>query len=752
MKNLRLITCLAIVLLSSSALIAQDETRSAATWQVQKYDIEATLPSSERERVLTARAALALKNVSSRPAATLTLRIGTNAEVTAVKINDSIVEFSKSEEKINANSSLQRNVVRLPAAAAGSVITAVVEYKLNLKENSGVSSISPAGAHFLPLSFWYPTPNSWFYGRGADSAPVRIKVNAPGGQTAIASGTDTGGSFDQKFGAQPFFATGNWDVSNSNGVAVFAPKSTSAEGLKRASEMSAIVAEARAFTVGYLGSAPDVPLRIVAVRRGAGYSSAGTVLVDEAVFRRSRVDSLTAMILAESAVRTWIGGTIAASGDGYGVVREGLTRFIATEFLESKFGKDVADIERLRQRTAYAAISKRDAPMSRTSPLDDFYFPEVANKGAMAWRLIAKRVGPAEFSRILKTNALDGDLTVSELRNAFAENKELIDYLFDQVTEMNLLVGLPQISGGDAKVALRNTGAIDATVTVRATQQNGSPMESSTTLKSLSFGEITFKTASKITRVEIDTDKLYPQIEYSDDIAPRESTDSDPLLTVKRAFDKQDYVGTEAAARIILRDLPRFDEVRIYLGRALIAQNKISDAEREFKAVLDEKSPAARSLGWANVGLAQSAMAVNQNDLALRYAGAAIIADADFGASFAARNLRTKIGSGVAVDASVKTFFTDFDRAAASNRKAELDAMFLAGEATKFVSGISGSTEQWQTQVRSVDLLDSNTVLVETLLNIKLLTKEPESGTAVYRLIRVGSGWKVAAVEMFEVR
>lgn len=752
MKKLRLIICLVIVLLSTSALFAQDETRSAATWQVQKYDIEATLPASERERVLASRASLELKNVSSRPATTLTLRIGTNAEVTGIKINGSVVEFSKSEEKINASSSLQRNVVRLPAAAAGSVITAVVEYKLTLKDNSGVSSISPAGAHFLPLSFWYPTPNSWFYGRGADSAPVRIKVIAHGGQTAIASGTEAGGSFDQKLGSQPFFATGNWDVSNSNGVAVFAPKSTSAEGLKRASEMSAIVAEARAFTVGYLGSSPDVPLRIVAVRRGAGYSSAGTILVDEAVFRRSKVDSLTAMILAESAVRTWIGGSIAATGDGYGVVREGLTRFIATEFIESKYGKDVADIERLRQRTAYAAISKRDAPMSRTSPLDDFYFPEVANKGAMAWRLIAKRVGPAEFSRILKANALDGDLTVSELRNAFAENKELIDYLFDQVTEMNLLVGLPQISGGDAKVALRNTGAIDATVTVRATLQSGSPMESSTTLKSLSFGEITFKTTSKITRVEIDTDKLYPQIEYSDDVAPRESTDSDPLLTVKRAFDKQDFGGAETAAKIILRDLPRFDEVRTYLGRALIAQNRNAEAEREFKTVLDEKSPNARSLGWANVGLAQAASATNQNDLAIRYAEAAIIADADFGASFAARNLRAKVVSGVTVDASVKTFFADFDRAAASNRKAELDAMFLAGEATKFVSGISGSTEQWQTQVRSVDRLDSNTVLVETMLNIKLLTKEPESGTAVYRLIRVGSGWKVAAVEMFEVR
>lgn len=752
MHKLRSITFLVIVLLAASKGIAQDEMRSAATWQVQKYDVEVTLPSSERERTLTARASLVLKNVSGRPATTLTLRIGTNAEVSAIKINDATFEFSKSEEKINASSSLQRNIVRMPAAAAGSVINAVVDYKLTLKDNSGVSSMSPAGSHFLPLSFWYPTPNSWFFGRGADSAPVKIKVNTPAGQKAVASGIEAGGSFDQKFGSQPFFATGNWDVTNSNGITVYAPPSTSPEGLKRAAEMSAIVAEARTFAVGYLGNPPDVPLRIVAVRRGAGYSSAGTILIDEAVFRRSKVDSLTAMILAESAVRTWIGGSIAASGDGYGVVREGLTRFIATEFIESKFGRDAADIERLRQRTAYAAISKRDAPMSRTSPLDDFYFPEVANKGAMAWRLIAKRVGQAEFARILKANALDGDMTVAELRNAFSANKDLIDYLFDQVTEMNLLVGLPQISGGDAKVALRNTGAIDATVTVRATQQNGSPMESSTTLKSLSFGEITFKTASKITRVEIDTDKLYPQIEYSDDVAPRESTDSDPLLTVKRAFDKQDYAGAESAARIILRDLPRFDEVRIYLGRALIAQNRNAEAEKEFKAVLEEKLPTARSLGWANVGLAQVAVAANQNEQALRYAEAAIIADADFGASFAARNLRNKIGTSLASDAGVKTFFTDFDRAAASNRKAELDALFMAGEATKFVSGISGSTEQWQTQVRSVDRLDSSTVLVETMLNIKLLTKEPESGTAVYRLIRIGSGWKVAAVEMFEVR
>ncbi|MBK6748576.1 MAG: hypothetical protein IPG67_00805 [Acidobacteria bacterium] len=752
MNKFRLIAGFAAILLSSIIGAAQDETRSAATWSVQKYDIQATLPAAASDRSLTSKTVLTLKNVSGKPASTLTLRISTLAAVSEIRINESVVEFSRSESTITPGTSLQRCVVRIPAVSAGGIITAVVDYKLTLKDNSGLNTISPTASHFLPLSFWYPTPNSWFSGAGADNATVRVKVNAASGVSYVGSGVEAGGVFEQKFGTQPFFATGNWDVSNVNGVAIYAPKGTSADGQKRAAEMASILTEARTFATAYLGNAPDVPLRIVAARRGAGFSSAGTVLVDESVFRRSKVDSLTTMNLVESAVRTWIGGSITATGDGYGIIREGLTRYIATEFIESKFGKDVADVERLRQRTAYSAISKRDAPMSRTSPLDDFYYPEVANKGAMAWRLLEKRVGTAEFSKALKSNAQDGDLLIFEMRNAFSAHKDLVEYLFDQVTEMNLLVGLPQISGGEARIALRNTGSIDATVNVRATLKTGPPMDASSTVKSLSFGEVVFKTNSPILRVEIDTEKLYPQIEYSDDIAPRESTDSDPVLAVKRLFDKQDYAAAEGMARVVLRDLPRLDEVRILLGRALLALNRNAEAEREFRAVLDERSPTSRSIGWANVGLAQVSSAANQNDAAAKYAETAIVADADYGASFAARNLRNKIGDLPAVDAGVKAFFTDFDRAAASNRKADLEALFIPGEAAKFVSGISGSTEQWQTQVRGVDRLDPNNVLVETSLNIKLLTKDSESGTAVYRLIKIGSGWKIAAVEMFEVR
>ena len=461
------------------------------------------------------------------------------------------------------------------------------------------------------------------------------------------------------------------------------------------------------------------------------------------------------MNIAESVTKQWIGNSIAASGESYGVVSEGLVRYIATQFIESKYGKDVADIERLRQRSAYSAVAKRDAPMTTVSPIDDYYFPVVANKGAMAWRLIAKRVGAAEFAETLKRNSQDGDLTVAELRAAFSSQKEVVDLLFDQITEMNLMVGLPQVGNGEVKVAVKNTGTTDITVDVAATTVGGQKLISPTSVKAQTIGETVFRTNEKILRVEIDADKLYPQLDYFDDIAPRESTESDPLLAVKRAFDKQDAEGfatAETTAKVLLRDLPRSDDLRVLLARTLLAQGKTSEAEREFKAVLDEKLPTARSMAWANVGLAEAASKAGQNDAAIKYAETAIAIDAEYGASFAARNLRNKLGVASAADPGVKAFFNDFDKAAASNRKAETEALTMPGEVTKFVSGISGSTEQWQTQVRQIDRIDANTVLVEANMSIKLLNKEVETGIAVYRLTKVGNGWKLSAVDMFEVR
>lgn len=751
-KRTGLTALLSIVFVAAGVGTALAQPRAGATWSVQKYDVNVTLPTDERSRSVAVRAALDLRNVSSGPAGTLTLRITSQAEVSAVQLNGKPVEITKSEEKINAATSLQRVAMRFPAVAPGGPLAATVDYKLNIKDNGPLAAVSSLGTQFLPLSFWYPTPNSWFFTKGPDMAPVRLKVSAPAGSQVISSGIEVTGAFEQKMGVQPFFVARDWAVSDRSGVSLFLPKGGSGDGQRIGNELAGLFTEARAFYETFLGKPPDTPLKIVATGRGAGFSSSGTVLVDEAVFRRSKVDSLTAMNVAEAAAKLWLGGALTVNGEGYGVITEGMARYLATEFIESKFGKDVADIERLRQRTSYAAVSRRDAPMGMVAPLDDYYYPAVANKGAMAWRLLAKRLGANEFWSIVRANAQDGDLNVAELRAAFSAQKPLVDELFDKVTEMDLLVGLPQSAGGETRVAVRNTGTSDVTVDVAATTADGERIVSPTTIRAASFGEVAFRTTKRIVRVEIDAEKLYPQTDYADDVKPQIVTDSDPVLAAKRPFDQQKFAEAEATARELLKALPRHDDLRVLLGRALLAQNKNSDADREFRAVLDEKLPTARSFAWANVGLAEVAARSNRTADAMKLIDAAILSDAEYGASLAARTIRNRLGQAAAIDPTVKAFFAEFDKAATANRKADVDALVMPGEITRFTGGVAGSTEQWQTTLLRIDRLDPNTILVETETNIKLLNGNPESRTAVYRLVRMGSGWKMAAVDMFEVR
>ncbi|HVQ56015.1 MAG TPA: hypothetical protein VMS29_04610 [Pyrinomonadaceae bacterium] len=731
------------------AASAQDDTRLAATWQVQKYDINANLPTNDTDRSLTVKAKLDLKNVSPRPASTLTLRISPNAVVSAITLNGGPAEFTKAEEKIGT-ASLQRLAIRMPAIAPGATASAVVDYKLNVKDNSGLAALSSNGSQFLPLSYWYPTPNSWFFARGADYAPVRVQVS--GGQPLVASGVENASAFDQKLLIQPFFITGNFDKQNLSGVDVFTPKDAGVEEKKRAAELAALASEARTFFAGLLGNGPDTPLRIVGVKRGGGFSSGGTIFVDESAFRRAKTDSASAMSIAEAVAKLWFADSQQLSGDGNGLIREGLPRFFATQFIESKHGKGVADVERMRQRTGYSLISQRDGPLVQAAPLDDYYYTAVANKGAMIWRLLLRKAGADEFYKQLKSGLQDGSVTLSELRGLFTEHKDFLDAMFDKVTDTNLLVGLPQVGAGETKAALKNEGSTDVTVNIAATLANGEKMTAPTTIRAASFSEVSFKTPNKVVRLEIDSDKLYPQTNYSDDVAPRETTDNDLQLAVKRAYDKQDFAGAETAAKVALREYPNFDDVRILYGRSLLGLNRNAEAEREFRAALDEKLPTPRTLAWGNLGLAETSFRTNQTAQALKYAEEAIRADSEYGASLAARGLRNKINASSTIPDDVRAFFTNFDRAAISNRKSELDALAFPGEAARFVSGITGQATEWKTVPTHVDRLDPNTLLVETQTSVQLLTRQPESGMAVYRLAKTPSGWKLANVELFEVR
>ncbi|HEY8559936.1 MAG TPA: tetratricopeptide repeat protein [Pyrinomonadaceae bacterium] len=752
MKKSSAIFIACLIYIFSLTATAQTDNRASKTWEVQKYDITATLPTVETDRYLNSRVVLNLRNASTSPASSLTLRISPAAEVSAVKTNGAATDFSKGEEKVGSGI-LQRIILRGVSVPAGGNLAVEVTYKLKVDENSGLNALSPVGSQFLPLSFWYPTPNSWFFARGADFAPVRLQVVSANGLTVAASGTESGGVYEQKLNAQPFFVTGNWDAVSANNVSVLLPKGAGAEEQKRANELAALASEAKTFVASLLGTAPDAPLRIVAARRGAGFASGGTILVDENVFRRSKIDSLTVTTITEAIAKMWLGGAVKVDGDGNGVIREGFPRFLAAQFIESKFGKEIADIERLRQRTAYAAVVKRDAPLNTVSPLDDYYYTTNANKGAMIWRLLSKKIGQEEFFNIIRASIKDGAVDLAKLRGAFSQNKDFLDYSFDQITDMDLVIGLPQVAGADTKMALRNSGSVDAVVDVVATTERGEKLRASTTIAAKSFGEVSFKTPNKIVRVEVDGDKLFPQLDYSNDIKPVEIDESDFLLFAKKPFDKQDFATAEKNARLVLRDNPRFDDVRVLLARTLLAQNKTADAEKEFRAVLDEKLPTARSLAWANVGLGEAALKSNQTAQAIQYFNEAIKADAEYGATLAARQGKVKANAPLNNDEGIKAFFAQFDKAAVSNRKGDLDALLLPGETPKiFSGGIAGQAQQWTTRIIQIEKVDSMHAVVETNMNIKMLSKDPESGTAVYRLTLVGNDWKLSGVDMFEVR
>jgi len=751
----------------SSTVPAQEEARAA--WQISNFDINANV--QQAERVLSAVAVLSATNVGRAPGLSFTFRINSKATVKAVTAGAANANFRTVPESYG---NIQRVTVTLPGSVApnGSLVVNI-SYSLPVETNTGLAAISPTGSQFLPLAFWYPAPNTQFTARGADTAPFRLTVN---GSNVISSGAEKAGAagssvYEQTLNAQPFFVQGDWDriegAADSKNITAFITRGATPEEKKQADALIATAANARAYYSGLLGPAPEVPIRLVSARRGAGFNDTGTILIEPGAFRRTKLDSATTMLIAEGVCRLWIGGQTAVKGEGGGLLRDGLVRFLSTLFIEKQFGSAAAEQERLRERLAYSTVAKRDAPLARVTPLDATYFSSVPNKGAMVWRLIDRNIGRETFVSTLRgllqsgkgSNGSTG-ISLASFRAALVERggdrlKTLIDQQLDQVTELDLMVGMPQQRGGEWVSALRNLGSTDATTTVRATTANGEQLTVDVTVGARNFGEAIFKTTSRIARVEIDPDKLYPQLDYSNDSAPPARDLQVALGDATRQFGAQDYVKAEAIAREILVIAPHLQDAHIILARALLGQNRTDEAEKLFRLALDETLPTPATLAWANIGLGEISLKKGQAAEAAKRFNDAVRADAEYASSLAARAGRIRAETAantLQVDGSVRTFVSQLDQSITSGKKAELDSRIVSGELTRFINGVVGTQpEIWQTRVLRTEQLDANLAAADVSLNTKQLGRE-ESGTAVLILARVGGAWKLAGIELFEVR
>jgi tetratricopeptide (TPR) repeat protein len=268
------------------------------------------------------------------------------------------------------------------------------------------------------------------------------------------------------------------------------------------------------------------------------------------------------------------------------------------------------------------------------------------------------------------------------------------------------------------------------------------------------FGEAVFKTTAKLVRVEIDPDKLYPQLDYANDSSPRERDVQEGLAEAARLFGAQDYVKAETIAREILAAIPNLQEARIILARALLGQNRNDDAEKLFRSALDEPVPTAAALAWGNIGLGEIALRKGQAAEAAKRFNEAVRADAEYASSLAARAGRVKAEAAAntsQVDGAVRTFIGQLDQAILSGKKTELEPRVVSGELVRFVNGVIGTQpELWQTRVLRTEQLDANLVSVDVGLDTKELGVQ-RSGTAVLLLVRTGGSFKLLGIDLFEV-
>lgn len=756
--------CLLLFTIFHPSILAQNET-SPPVWQVTGFDVNVSLQVPER--VLTNVVTINATNVGGAGSRTLTVRLHQKAAVKSAAVSGNTTTFRSNADP---RGNLQKVEVALPSVTApGSSVAISVTYSLPLESNSGLSAIAPGASQFLPLSFWLPTPNTPFSTRGVDTAPFHLTINVPG---AISSGVEKNSgssvSFDQPLSAQPFFVEGDWDriegSGDAKGVTVLLAKGVSPEEKKSAESVAAYVGAARSFLTGLLGPAPDVPLRVVSVRRGAGFSDGGTILIDDSTFRRAKLDAVSALAIAEGVTRLWIGGQTPVRGEGSGVLHDGLVRFIATLIIEKQFGPQAADAELLRSRLAYIAVAKRDGPLSRANQLDSSYFGSVPNKGAMVWRLLDHQLGRADFIGVLREALQTGrtdskGLVLNTFRAALsakggANVKSLMDQQLDEPSDTDLLVGLPQQRGADWVSALRNLGSVDTNVTVLGLTDRGERLTVPVTVPARNFAEAVFKTNAKLVRVEIDPEKFYPQIDFSNDAIPRVKELPDALAAASLQLSAQDFAKAEALAREIANSTPAFQEAQIVLGRALLGENKLDEAEKVFRALLALPLPLPTAVAWSNLGLGEISLKRNQGAEAVKHFNDAVHASGDYASSLAARAARLRAEASTnanpPIDESVRSFIATFGPAIVAGKKADLETKIVAGELVRFINSSFGTTA-WETRVLRTEQINSSLTEADVTIHANKLGKDG-SGTAVFVVTRTPTGLRLAAIELFEVQ
>ncbi|HEX6623555.1 MAG TPA: tetratricopeptide repeat protein, partial [Pyrinomonadaceae bacterium] len=211
----------------------------------------------------------------------------------------------------------------------------------------------------------------------------------------------------------------------------------------------------------------------------------------------------------------------------------------------------------------------------------------------------------------------------------------------------------------------------------------------------------------------------------------------------------------ESSARAALARAPLSEDARIVLARAALEQNRLDEAEKEFRAALDSPLPSPATLAWGNIGLGEIALRRNRASDAAKRFDEAVRADAEYASTVAARAARIKAETAAAappIDEQLKAAVAQLDAAIRTGRKAEIDAAIVPGELSAFSRGLIGTQpEVWQTRVLRTQSFGPHLAEADVALTTRALGRDA-SGTGVFIFVRTPAGWKLLDRRFFELQ
>lgn len=745
---------------------------------VRKYAVDVRLePAAHAASVRTTMTVL---NPTDAPKRNLQFRINGKSDVRSVTLGGQPAVFDAKDDR--RYTGLKVVTVQLPAAIAGrGTGDLVVESRLALGTATSDATIGPGESVLLPSSIWFPMVSTPFIQYGANTAPWSVTVSGAEPGRAVSGGAASGATFAQPLYGLPFVIVGAFaePVVKQAGpvtVEVWTPDGAPAETRAGAERLAGDVERIVAFYSRAIGAPPACTFRIVASDRAAGFGSPSGVALGRRVFTRPSTDAETFELLADSVARIWTDGVSAVRGatpgatanrmNGVAIVRDALPRYLAILAAGDRFGPeaearayDRVRVALLRQGTAAAQVQ-----LSLVTPLDAIYAGLITTKGPLVFHVFEHEIGRepllGAIGSAIATSRTSGSLTADTLRAAItkAAGRDLTPVYqtwLDTASQPDIIIGIPQQSGSGWTSALRNLGTGDVVIDVVATTESGKRLTVRSPVPSAGFGEARFETTERITSVEVDPDRVIPQSNYANDARPPRPAAEDLFVDGVGLVRKKEYAAAEVKLRQAVAADPLSDAAKAWLARAILGLGRPAEAEKAATEAIATEPASLDALSWANlvlgqialdrgkpkdaVGFFQKALAFGNESSALKTARESIVA------------ARKAAGDPAVLDDSVVKFFADYDRAVSAGVNTQQAEQFVDSHLLpEFVRGLVTSIARtWNTEVIATESLGRD----ETLADVRFTTGSAAQrigATAVMRLRRAGTGWRITDVQILE--